>query len=269
MDLRVDHSLPYFDVDKYSYINGFHKSSPITKLCFALSAILISVSAPSPPVPIMIFSVVTVLLLFFAKVPAKLYFKLMTLPTSFAITSCIVIALFFGSKNPIAHIGFQGYTITVFRDAVVLSATLFFRVLGGTSSLFFLSLTTPTIDTWVVLRRIGIPATLVEISMLVYRYLFLFLQVASRMHLAQELRLGYSTLRRTFTSISLLATNLFIQTLEQGERTFNAMTLRGYDGSIRMLDEIPKPALSSIAAIVAFDILMAFMIFLTRHLTVV
>jgi hypothetical protein len=47
------------------------------------------------------------------------------------------------------------------------------------------------------------------------------------------------------------------------------MTLRGYDGSIRMLDEIPKPALSSIAAIVAFDILMAFMIFLTRHLTVV
>jgi cobalt/nickel transport system permease protein len=89
------------------------------------------------------------------------------------------------------------------------------------------------------------------------------------MHLAQELRLGYSSLRRTFTSISLLATNLFIQTLEQGERTFNAMTLRGYDGSIRMLDEIPKPALSSIAAIVAFDILMAFMIFLTRHLTVV
>jgi cobalt/nickel transport system permease protein len=183
--------------------------------------------------------------------------------------NCIVIALFFGSKNPIAYIGIQSYGITVYGDAVDLAITLLCRVLGGVSSLFFLSLTTPMMDTWIVLRKMGIPSILVEMSMLMYRYLFVFLEYASRMRLAQELRLGYSTLRRSFRSISLVATNLFIVTLQQGERTFTAMTARGYDGNIRMLTDIPKPSLSSIAGIVAFDILMAFMIFLTQHVTVV
>jgi cobalt/nickel transport system permease protein len=124
-------------------------------------------------------------------------------------------------------------------------------------------------DTWIMLRKMGTPSILVEMSMLMYRYMFVFLEYASRMHLAQELRLGYSNLRRSFRSISLVATNLFIGTLQQGERTFTAMTARGYDGNIRMLTDIPKPALSSVAGIVAFDILMVFMIFLTQHVTVV
>jgi cobalt/nickel transport system permease protein len=265
----LNDSLCYFDVDKYSYTNSFSKCSPITKLFFALSAILISVSAPSPPVPIIIFSVVSVLLLVFAKVRAKLYFKLMISPILFVSASCIIIAFFFGSTDPIAYMKIQGHGITVYGDAVNLSITLFCRVLGSVSSLFFLSLTTPMMDTWNVLRKMGTPAILVEMSMLIYRYLFAFLEVASRIHTAQELRLGYSTLRRTFTSISLLATNLFIGTLQQGERTFNAMTARGYDGTIRMLNETSRPAWSSLAGIAIFDILMVFMILLTRNMGVV
>ena len=185
------------------------------------------------------------------------------------IVNCLIIALFFGSKNAIAHIGISGIGITVYQDAVNLGITLFCRVLGGVSSLFFLSLTTPAMDTWVVLRKMGVPSILVEMSMLMYRYLFVFLEYAARMHLAQELRLGYSTLRRSFRSISLVATNLFIGTLQQGERTFTAMTARGYDGNIRMLTELPKPTFSSVASISAFDILMVFTIFLTQHLTLV
>lgn len=268
--------MPYFDVDKYSYINRLSKCSPITKLFLCLSGILLSVSSPSPPVPIIIFCVLTVLLIFLARVPAKLYCKMLAYPIFLTLLNCIVIALFFGSKNPIEYIGIlrypipiQGYGITVYGDAVDLAITLFCRVLGGVSSLFFLSLTTPMMDTWIVLRKMGIPSILVEMSMLMYRYLFVFLEYASRMRLAQELRLGYSTLRRSFRSISLVAANLFVGTLQQGERTFTAMTARGYDGNIRMLTDIPKPALSSIAGIVAFDILMVFIIFLTQHVTVV
>jgi energy-coupling factor transporter transmembrane protein EcfT len=69
--------------------------------------------------------------------------------------------------------------------------------------------------------------------------------------------------------MSLVATNLFIGTLQQGERTFTAMTARGYDGNIRMLTDIPKPSSSSVVGIVAFDILMFFTIVLTQHVTVV
>ena len=224
--------------------------------------------------PIIVFSALTVLLIFLARVPVKFYFKMLVYPMFLTFLNCVVIALFFGSKNPIAYVGIlgypiQGYGMTVYGDAANLAITLFFRVLGGVSSLFFISLTTPMMDIWIMLRKMGIPSILVEMSMLMYRYLFVFLEYASRMRLAQELRLGYSNLRRSFKSISLLTANVFIGTLQQGERTFTAMTARGYDGTIRMLTDIPKPALSSMVGIVGFDVLMAFMIFLTRHITVV
>ncbi len=55
----------------------------------------------------------------------------------------------------------------------------------------------------------------------------------------------------------MLAANLFIRTLEQGERTFVAMNARGYDGNIRVLEDQPKPSKAVIAGIILLDIMLA------------
>ena len=52
----------------------------------------------------------------------------------------------------------------------------------------------------------------------------------------------------------MLAANLFIRTLEQGERTFVAMNARGYDGNIRVLEDQAKPSIAVIVGIILLDI---------------
>ncbi len=50
---------------------------------------------------------------------------------------------------------------------------------------------------------------------------------------------------------------MFIRSLEQGERTFVAMSARGYDGNIRVLEDQPKPSKATIVGIVVLDVMLA------------
>ena len=63
--------------------------------------------------------------------------------------------------------------------------------------------------------------------------------------------------------------NLFIRTLEQGERTFTAMNARGYDGNIRVLEDLPKPSKTALAGIILFAVALALASYFTMNLRIV
>ena len=62
--------------------------------------------------------------------------------------------------------------------------------------------------------------------------------VSHRIHTAQDARLGYSNLRVSYHSTAQLASNLFIRSFNQAEKTYTAMESRGYDGEINVI--MPK-----------------------------
>jgi len=70
---------------------------------------------------------------------------------------------------------------------------------------------------------------------LVYRYIFVLLEIAAQIRNAQECRLGYATLKTGLYSMGQLISNLFIRAYRQAERTYIAMESRGYTGEIRTL----------------------------------
>jgi len=185
------------------------------------------------------------------------------------ILSSIIIALFFGGGDPLVEIPLPWIVWSIYKSGVEMGINTFFRVEGALSSLFFLVLTTPITDLCLILRRIHVPKVLVEMSLLIYRYIFVFLEISAKMTTAQKLRLGGSGWLKRIRDLSLLVSNLFIRTLEQGERTFVAMNARGYDGTIHVLDELPKPRKAAIAAIVLFDVLLTIVIFLTLDVGVI
>ena len=82
------------------------------------------------------------------------------------------------------------------------------------------------------------------------------MEVTNKMVTAQTLRLGASGWATRIRSTSLLAGNLFIRSLEQGERTFVAMNARGYDGNFRVLEDLPRAKKSTLALIAAFDVFL-------------
>jgi cobalt/nickel transport system permease protein len=217
-------------------------------------------------VPIIVFLTSMILVLYFAKIPYTFYLKLLGYPMIIVALTCIIIALFFGYLDPLTEINLLGLRWTVFKDGITLGLNTFFRVAGGLSTQFFLVLTTPLTSILLILRKARIPRVLIEMSLLIYRYIFVFIAVMETMHTAQELRLGYSGLKKRLRSTSLLIGSLFIRTLEQGERTFTAMNARGYDGNIRTLDDLPSPKMRSVIGIVFFDAILILIIILTMQL---
>jgi cobalt/nickel transport system permease protein len=102
-------------------------------------------------------------------------------------------------------------------------------------------------------------------SLLIYRYIFLLLEISGKMTIAQKLRLGGGGWMKKIRGLSLLAGNLFIRTLEQGERTFVAMSARGYDGTIHVLEDFPKPRKSILIGVVLFDLGLVAALYLTMN----
>jgi cobalt/nickel transport system permease protein len=271
------HSDLYAEVDKSAYTNTLAKSSPITKTFFALSTLFISVSASFFDVPgivsfitpIVVFVICTSLTLGLAKVKAHIYLDLFTYPTYMLTLSCIFLALFFGSGTPLTEIQLPWTTWTIFKGGISMSINTFLRVESALSCLFFLVLTTSITDLCVLLRRIHIPQVMVELSMLIYRYIFLFLETSEKMTLAQKLRLRRSSWLSSIRSLAMLTGSLFIRTLDQGERTLAAMNARGYDGEIRILDDFPSSRKTALLGIIIFDVLLITLIFLTINRGVV
>ncbi|MEJ5327614.1 MAG: cobalt ECF transporter T component CbiQ [Candidatus Bathyarchaeia archaeon] len=257
------------EIDRYAYTNSLSKNSPITKLLLALSLLFISVLSPSPVVPIAVFLTSSSMILFCAKIPWRFYLRLLWYPTVIVALTCVIIALFFGYKEPLAEVNLLGFKWIIFRDGVATGVTTFFRVAGALSSQFFLVLTTPMTSILIVLRKARIPKIIVEMSLLIYRYIFVFIEVMETMHTAQELRLGYSGWLRKLRSTAMLIGNLFIRTLEQGERTFIAMSARGYDGNIRVLEDLPRPSYAALLGITLFAVALAITAYLTMHIGIV
>ena len=266
----MSHSELYTELDRSAYTNALAKSSPITKTFFALSALIISVSVQTVIVPVVIFVICTILVLGLAKVRARLYFNLFAYPTYMLALSCIFLALFFGSGGTtLLEIQLPWFTWSIFKSGLSMAITTFLRVEGALSCLFFLVLTTSITDLCVLLRRIRMPQIMVELSMMIYRYIFLFLEISEQMSLAQKLRLGRSGWINRIRALSMLIGSLFIRTLDQGERTLAAMNARGYDGEIRILEDFASPKKLALLGIVIFDVLLVILLFLTLNIGVI
>ena len=90
-------------------------------------------------------------------------------------------------------------------------------------------------ELFTALRRLHLPAFLVEMMELVYRYIFVLMESASQIRNAQECRLGYGSLKTSFYSMGQLISNLFLRAYRQADRTYTAMESRGYTDEVRTL----------------------------------
>jgi cobalt/nickel transport system permease protein len=212
----------------------------------------------------------SVLILGYVRVQARFYLRLLAYPTFMLTLTCILFALFWGNGQSLVLVPSPWFTLGLFKaEGIALAINTFFRVEGALSCLFFLVLTTSITDLSLLLRRAHVPKVLVEMSLLIYRYIFVFLEVAEQMTIAQTLRLGEGGWLKKIRGLALLASNLFIRTLEQGERTFVAMSARGYDGEIRVLEDLPKPSKAMLAAVLLFEICLVAAVLLTLKVGVV
>ncbi len=106
------------------------------------------------------------------------------------------------------------------------------RILGGMGVLLFFSLTTPLPELMRAARYFRFPPVLVELALIMYRYIFLLLEEGGRIRQAQRARLGFTGLRTSVRSAGILGGMLVLRTYDRAERSFAAMRCRGYRGAL-------------------------------------
>ena len=230
-------------LDDYALISPLRHSNNYLKLTVVAMGLLFGVSATSPATPLFIALCMSFATVVFAKVPIKFYLQLIILPLGFAATGAIIILFFFGSGHEVLAINIASHHLAINSQGLDMAVLVMARTLSGMFCLFFLALTTPMVELFSVLKSSRVPDVIIELSMLIYRYIFVLLEVAVSIKFAQTVRLGYKDILSSIRSTAMLAGTLFIRSWEQGEKLYLAMNSRCYDGKLAMFT--PKNPIST------------------------
>ena len=252
-------------LDNHAHYNNLSETNTSFKVLFALLTMVVSLISTSPIIPIIITILMAFLIILKARIPWKFYLKFLLVPVSFGLLTFIFMAFFFGVGQPIFQLNL--FNLAVTNDGFNLGLLVFARLMGGFSCMAFLALTTPMTELFSVMGSMKIPKIVLEIGMLMYRYIFLFLDEALNMYHAQQTRLGYNGLKSTYKSLGMLFSNLFIKTWIKGERAYVAMESRCYTGSIPRMTKQNDINFKHLILLGLFEILLIIGVYLSANFT--
>lgn len=110
------------------------------------------------------------------------------------------------------------------------------RAFAATLAMFVLACSTPMSEVFSALARAGLPAPLVEIAALIYRFTFQLLASAGAVHAAQESRLGFVNRRAALRSSQWAASALFLRAWHRAQRLEVGLAGRGYTEALPTLE---------------------------------
>ncbi|HOK72446.1 MAG TPA: cobalt ECF transporter T component CbiQ [Methanothermobacter sp.] len=249
--------------DFYAHKNNLNRISPAVKLSWGILTMILSLLSPSPVIPIIVAFMMSFITVYIAGIPSRYYLKFISIPMGFGILTLIIMALFFGVEpSSIRFLYFK-----VYLDGLHTGFLVFSRIMGGFTCLAFISLTTPINEIFKQFEKIRIPRIIIEIALLMYRMIFIFIEEASTMYHAQETRLGYNGIKNSIRALGLLASNLFIRSWMQGEKIYQAMETRCYHGEIPTM-KTHKSNNKWMIMVIAFEITLAIGIYFTRTINI-
>ena len=218
----------------------------------------------APIAPLFVAITMSLATLILAKIPGRIYVRLLLVPLSFALLSATVVAFMHGSGQTLFSVELNGLNLAIRDEGANLAALLIARTFGGMCSLFFIALTTPMIEIFAVLKSLRIPQSVIELSMMIYRYIFVFLDQAAMIHSAQLMRLGDAGTRNSINSFAMLSGVLFLRSWEQGERLIVAMDSRCYDGKLDLMESAGRAKPKTILAAAVYLVVATTIAVLTR-----
>lgn len=228
-------------LDALAYANRLRRLSPGRKLLFALALMLI-VLASHPPVQLAAFVWISVWIVGYARIPCRVYLVGLVLALSFLAAGMpallVEVAPVTGGgsgANVLAAWQWGGWVAYVTTDGVARAATLLCRSLAALSCFYFVLFTVPFAELLQVLRRIGLPAVLTDLVMIMYRFVFVFLETAAWLRTAQIARGGYQGVRAALRDTGRLVTRLFGRAMLRYRQVYLGMMARGFTEDFRVV----------------------------------
>lgn len=225
-----------FDMDYIAHNNALSESNPYVKLFLTFILLFVTLALDNLYFDVFIFVVMSIVILAVAKISYRSYLKFLSIPMAFLVITCIFLMFFFGKGDVLYETGLFG--IVVRTDSFHYAVYTFSRVMGCFPCLGFLALTTPIAKILHCLETLKIPKIMIEIALLMYNTIFIFLNEIDTMKKAQETRLGYHSYVSSFKSLGALASTIFLRSLDKSETLQHSLDSRGYTGELPVY--VPK-----------------------------
>lgn len=230
-------------VDQVAYGNRLTAINPAAKAGLTLLVILLCLTLNRPLVGVTAVGWMLLLMLW-AGIPARTFARLLTAEAAFLALTTVGIALSISVavpeeawRSPIGP-----FWLSTSPDNLYRAALAMMRALGATAALNFLAFTTPLTDIVVLLQRCRVPDEIIDIMVLMVRFIFVLIETLQRMRIAQESRLGYQTgYWRQMHNAALIGARLFVNATERSRRLEVALQARGYESVLRVLTPNYQP----------------------------
>ncbi len=211
--------------------NALVQVNPYTKLLMGLGSIILVLFSPNYFIPLAIAGILSLVLLTLARIHPHFYLRVLAIPLGFAVMSVMVIVLTAGGNEPLWNFPLTSWVvISITPESLHKGIMAFCRIIGGMCALFFISLTTPMTDLFGVMKRLRIPDLFIDIAMLIYRFIFIFMDRSTEIYQAQIMRGSYTKPKESIRSLGMLIGSLFITSWDDGEHLVRAMDARCYTG---------------------------------------
>jgi len=197
-------------LDRYSRLDSpIHRIPAILKFSAALLLVIALVVAPFSQT--WVFAPVAVFLAFAAVISR--------IPVSFIVKRLLFLEPLVLGVAFLSLLRPDGVTAFL---SILLKSTL------SLLTMILLSNTTPFSELLQVFRRMGIPALLVTVLALMYRYLFVLIDEAERMQRARVSRTFTKDRTHLWRLLATVVSQLFVRSSERAERIYSAMCARGW-----------------------------------------
>lgn len=208
---------------------NYHPTEKIVLTLICIYSILLTTS------PFILGSYILLLFIFIyfkGRVPINKLGKMLLIPLPFISISCLSLLYSIDWGD--------GIQLRFLQSHIEPTSRIFLRNIGSILCLYTLMATTPLHHLLQGLETMRCPKVLIELVIIVYKYVFLFIDIASKTFAAQNARWGYTTYTKGLSSFSLLVSNLFIKSMNQGHQLFRHLEARGYKGTLHSISTFNK-----------------------------
>ncbi|NAS19771.1 cobalt ECF transporter T component CbiQ [Clostridium butyricum] len=245
-------------IDSYAYKSKLRKINPAFKVIFAFLTLLICIIADNIYVSLAIIVSMGFITIFKGGIKFHEYMSLMSIPVVFMILGSI--AIVFGvSMSPIGDYNLHlcGFYLYASDENIMKTMEIVMKAFGAISAMYMITLSTNTSEIISVLRKAHIPKIIIELMNMIYRFIFILIDVQCKMKNSAQSRLGYIDFKTSCYSFGSTASNLLIVSLKKANTYYNAMESRCYNGDMLFLEEEKKvKTIHVVLACIYFSILI-------------
>jgi cobalt/nickel transport system permease protein len=244
-----------FSIDFYAYNSKINHWNSAFKVWFSVFILMLCIALDNPYVSVLVIVAMAYVSIIKGGLPALEYLSIMAIPIGFILLGTFTIAIDF-SRQPMGqyHI-YLGFCYVFTSQAKLKTvAFLILKVFAAVSSLQMMTLSTPSSEIIYVLRKAHVPKLIVELMNLIYRYIFILMDVYTKMKNSADSRQGYRNFKTSCYTFGSIASNMLVVSLKKANTYYDAMEARCYDGDLVFLEEDKKVEIIQLVSAAAFMI---------------